>query len=104
MIEALVAAGLAGIALAGLVATAALATDALRLARDVATALALGSERLEALRGGPRADGADRTIAPDGTAFERRWQTDGGRGLPLRLSTELDWGRRPLELRTEVWP
>ena len=45
VVEALVGAALAAIALAGLAAVAGLATASLRLARDTGTALALATER-----------------------------------------------------------
>ncbi len=104
VVEALVGAALAGIALAGLAAVAGLATASLRLARDTGTALALATERLEALRVGPRADGADSQAAPDGTRFQRSWTRDGGRGTPERLSVRIAWGRHALELETEAFP
>ena len=104
IVDALVGAALAGIALAGLAGTAALASGSLRLARDTGSALALASERLEALRAGPRGDGDDRWIAPDGTVFTRTWTAAGGRGRPAILSSRVAWRRRALALGTEVWP
>jgi Tfp pilus assembly protein PilV len=104
VVEALVAAALAGIALAGMAAVARLATASLRLARDTGTALALATERLEALRVGPRLDGDDGWTSPDGTRFTRRWSQDGGRGAPARLGATVTWGRHTIDLRTEVLP
>ena len=104
VVEALVGAALAGIALAGLAAVAGLATASLRLARDTGTALALATERLEALRVGPRDAGTDGCVAPDGTSVHRTWSHDGGRGRPVRLSARIAWGRRTLELGTEALP
>jgi hypothetical protein len=104
VVDALVGAALAGIALAGLAAVAGLATASLRLARDTGTALALATERLEALRVGPRADGADSHAAPDGTRFQRSWTRAGGRGTPARLRVRTAWGRHTLELETEALP
>ena len=104
VLEALVGAALAGLALAGLAAAAGLATASLRLARDTGTALALATERLEALRVGPRADGADSRVAPDGTRFERSWTHDGGRGTPVRLRASIAWGGHALALETEALP
>jgi len=104
VVEALVGTALAGIALAGLAAVAGLATASLRLARDTGIALALATERLEALRVGPRADGADSQVAPDGTRFQRSWTRDGGRGTPERLSVRIAWGRHALQLETEALP
>src|SRR5438094_929618 len=83
---------------------AGLATASLRLARDTDTALALATERLEALRVGPRADGADSQVAPDGTRFQRSWSRNGGRGMPVRLGARIAWGRHALELETEAFP
>jgi hypothetical protein len=103
VVDALVGAALAGIALAGLAAVGALATQSLRLARDTASALALATDRLEALRGGPRTAGDDRWVAPDGTVFDRTWSHDGGRGRPVGLSARVAWGRRAVDLRTEAW-
>ena len=104
VVEALVGAALAGIALAGLAAVAGLATASLRLARDTGTALALATERLEALRVGPRDVGADSRVGPDGTRFDRSWTGEGGRGAPARLSARVAWGRHALELATEALP
>ena len=103
VVDALVGTALAGIALAGLAAVAGLATQSLRLARDTASALALATGRLEALRAGPRADGDDRWVAPDGTVFSRSWTESGGRGRPVRLSASVEWTGRAVELRTEAW-
>lgn len=102
--EALVAAALAGLAIAGLAAGARLATEGQRLARDTSTALALASERLEALRAGPRTGGTDHTVSADGTTFVRSWRTDGGRGLPVHLDVHVAWRGHALALATEATP
>src|SRR5439155_15621999 len=104
VVEALVGAALAGIALAGLAAVAGLATASLRLARDTGVALALATERLEALRAGPRAAGSDDRVAPDGTRFSRTWSHSGGRGTPVRLTARIAWGRHTIEVGTEAFP
>jgi len=104
VVEAMVATALAGVAVAALAGAAAVATTSLRLARDTGTALALASERLEALRVGPRADGDDTWTAPDGTVFARRWRPSGGRGRPALFSAHVGWGRRGIDLRTEAVP
>ena len=104
VVEALVGAALAGVALAGLAAVAGLATRSLCLARDGGVALALAQERTEALRAGPRANGADTRTAADGTVFRRSWQVTGGRGVPVRLTVQVAWGRRTQGLATEVVP
>ena len=104
VVEAVVATALAEIAAAGLAATAAMTVDGLRLARDTGMALALASERLEALRVGPRANGSDGRVAADGTRFARTWSVVEGRGAPTRLSAQIVWGRRSLTLATEALP
>jgi len=104
VVEALVGAALAGIALAGLAAVAGLASASLGLARDTGSALALATERLEALRVGPRDTGADSRVGPDSTRFDRSWTSEGGRGAPARLSARIAWGRHALELATEALP
>jgi len=104
VVEALVGAALAGIALAGLAAVAGLATQSLRLARDTGIALALASERLEALRAGPRANGADSTRSADGTLFRRSWTIEGGRGRAVQLSVQVAWGGRLVRLASGVLP
>lgn len=104
VVEAVVAAALAGIAAAGLAATAAVTVDGLRLARDTGTALALATERLEALRVGPRANGTDAAAAADGTRFARTWSVVEGRGAPTRLSVRVQWGSRSAALVTEALP
>ena len=104
VVEAVVATALAGIAAAGLAATAAMTVDGLRLARDTGTALALASERLEALRVGPRANGSDSPVGADGTRFVRTWAVVDGRGAPSRLSAEVRWGSRSVRLATEAVP
>jgi hypothetical protein len=103
VVDALVGAALAGIALAGLAAVAGLATASLRLARDTGTALALATERLEALRAGPRSAGDDGWTAPDGTSFTRAWDAGGGRGRPTTLSVRVGWGSRAVALGSEAW-
>ena len=104
VVEAVVATALAGIAVAGLAATAAMTVDGLRLARDSGTALALASERLEALRVGSRANGTDAEVAADGTRFRRTWFVVEGRGAPTRLSVQVGWGWRSITLATEALP
>jgi len=89
VVEAVVATLLAGLAVA---------------ARDSGMALALAAERLEALRGGPRANGSDGPVAADGTRFVRIWSVTDGRGAPSRLSVQLAWGRHSLTLATDALP
>jgi hypothetical protein len=104
VVEALVAAALAGLAAAGLAVTAALAARTLALARDTAAAVALAAERTEALYAGPRADGTD-APAVGGTAFVRRWQVTAGRGLPDGVAVTVAWpSGHALALATEAPP
>lgn len=101
--EALVAAGLAGLALAGVALAAQLAGASLRLARDTSVALALAEARLEALRAGPRADGAD-AVTADGVTFHRAWRVDDGRGRATRAEVDVAWPGRRLLLATGMLP
>ena len=104
MMESLVALALAGIALAGLAGAAGLAVKSLRQACDTATAIALAAERLEALRAGPRAAGADASTSPDGTRFDRSWSVADGRGEATALTVQVGFGSRRLTLATRVMP
>jgi hypothetical protein len=91
-------------ALAGLGATAALAARSARLVRDGGSALAMASERLEALRVGPRSSGADTGAAPGGTVLARRWLVQDGRGNPSVLDTRVLWAEGTIDLVTEALP
>jgi type II secretory pathway pseudopilin PulG len=102
--EALVAAALAGVASAALVGTVVSARSAVVAARDASTAVALAESRLEALRAGPRAAGADAPAGNDGTVFARSWAVGGGRGLPVTLAVDVAWRGRVVSLATDVWP
>jgi Tfp pilus assembly protein PilV len=104
IIEALAAVALAGIAVAGLAGAASIAGRSLRLADQATVALALGCERLEQLRAGPRADGADAPVGVDGTVFARTWSRTGGRGAPASLSARVSWGGHVVDLVTEAMP
>jgi len=104
VIDALVSLGLAGVAIAGVAATGGLALRALRVARDTNAAIALATERLEALRAGPRGSGSDATSAADGTVFTRTWQVTDGRGHATQLSVDVHGGGRALALASEVFP
>lgn len=101
--EALVAAALAGTALAAVALVARQAGPGLRLARETSTALTLAEAQLEALRAGPRNDGADEVVA-DGVRFSRAWSATGGRGLPTRVAVEVTWPDHRLSLETGVLP
>jgi len=104
VVEALVGAALAGVALAGLAATAQVSVRALTLAHQGAAALAVAAERMETLRAGPRADGADLVTAGDGTGFARRWRVVDGRGAPSGITVDVGWGTHAFTLASEVWP
>jgi hypothetical protein len=91
LVEAVVAAALAGVALIGLVTSAHLAATGLRLARDSAVALAFASERLELLRGAPAGSGSERRVAGDGTVFTQSWTAVGGRGGALDATVHTTW-------------
>lgn len=104
VIEAMVAAALAGIAIAGLAGVARLATNSLRMARNTSTVLALAGERLEALRAGPRTAGTETRVAPDGMRFDMAWTIMGGRGEPTALSVRVDWLHHADALSTETFP
>ena len=104
VIDAVVSLGLAGIAVAGIAGTGGMALRALRVARDTNAAIALATERLEAMRAGPRVNGADVATAPDGTRFTRTWQTTDGRGGVTPLSVDVQGGGHDLVLSSEVFP
>lgn len=104
VIDALVSLGLAGVAIAGVAATGGLALRTLCAARDSNAAIALGTERLEALRVGPRGGGSDATTATDGTVFTRTWQVTDGRGHATQLSVDVHGGGHALALASEVFP
>src|SRR5262249_37975010 len=104
LVDAIVGAALAGIALGVLAAAATLASQGLRLSRDTSAGVALARARLEGLRAGPRGDGADTTVSPDGTRFTRTWQAESGRGAPARLTVRVGWGLRVLSFATESMP
>ena len=103
LVEVLVAIALCGMAAGGLALATTTAVPVLQQARETTTALDLASARLEALRAGPRADGAD-TVTVGGTSFARAWRTTDGRGLPSSATVDVAWGGRSLRLATEVLP
>lgn len=104
MIDALVSLGLAGVAIAGVAGAGGLALRVLRITRDTNAAIVLGTERMEALRAGPRANGSDTTTASDGTVFTRTWQVTDGRGQPTPLSVAVQSSGRTFTLASEVFP
>jgi len=104
VVEALVAAALGGVALGALAASGALAVRALAAVRDTGTALVLASERLESLRAGRRIPGRDVVRAAAGTAFNRAWTVERGRGRPDRLAVDLRWPGGVMQLESEAFP
>jgi Tfp pilus assembly protein PilV len=103
VVEALVALLLAGIAIAALTASAAATVRHVHLARQRSVALALASDRLEALRAGSRDAGRDEIDAA-GTRYVRTWTSDGGRGAPVRLQVEVAWADAHVRLDSAVYP
>lgn len=103
VVEALVALGLATVALAALAATAASCVRHVRLARDRGVALGLAANQLDALRAGPRADGRDE-LAVAGTTFARAWTVAGGRGDVTRLGVAVVWPEGAVRLETGAFP
>jgi hypothetical protein len=104
VIDAVVSLGLAGVAVAGIAGTGGLALRAMRVARDTNATIALATERLEARRAGPRANGSDTATAPDGTVFSRTWQTTDGRGQVTPLSVDVQGGGHDVVLSSEAFP
>jgi hypothetical protein len=104
VIDAVVSLGIAGIAVAAIAGTGGMALRALRVARDSDAAIALATERLEAMRAGPRANGSDIATAADGTRFTRTWRTTDGRGRVTPLSVDVQGGGHDLVLSSEVFP
>jgi len=103
IVDALVAATLAAIALTGLVASAGLAARQLRHVRRASLATSLAVDALEQLRPGPYARGADRRWR-DGLVFERVWSASDGRGRPTTLDAEVRSGTHRSTLSTAVTP
>ena len=93
------------VALAGgtVAAVAATSGGLLVAARRDAAASSLGRERLDALRAGPRDDGAD-TVVAAGALFTRTWTTTPGRGSPDRFVVTLAWSGHGVTLAGEAMP
>jgi Tfp pilus assembly protein PilV len=104
LVEALVAAALAGVAVAALCHTVVGTGRAVAAARRASTAVALAEATLDMLRVGPRADGADTPVGADGTPYVRSWAVAGGRGAPATLAVRVTSGGRTLALDGAVWP
>jgi Tfp pilus assembly protein PilV len=103
IVEALVALLITAVAVAGLTASAAAAIRHVRLARERGTALALATDRLDALRAGPRDIGRDE-IDVTGTHYVRTWSSTEGRGEPSRLAVEVIWPGGHIELESGAYP
>jgi len=101
LVEVLVALVLTGLAAGVLAAVTSASGRALVAARRDATATALGSTRLEALRAGPRVTGAD-GVSRDGVTYVRRWTATDGRGRPDALDVAVAWPGHGLALSTQV--
>jgi len=103
IVDALVAAMLASLALAGLVATVTLAARQLRHVRRASLASTLAVDALERLRAGPRTGSGDRRRR-DGLEFERVWHASDGRGRPTLLEAEVQSDTHRSTLSTAVLP
>ncbi len=103
LVEALVAAALACVALAVLAAGGHSAAQAFSRIREHTTALALATERLESLHASPLQDGSD-LVGAHGILFARAWTMRGGRGLPIALRVQVSWRDRVLWLEGKTWP
>jgi Tfp pilus assembly protein PilV len=103
IVEALVALLVVAVAVTGLTASAAAAIRHVRLARERGTALALATDRLDALRAGPRDAGRDE-IDVAGTRYVRTWSSAGGRGEPWRLAVEVIWAGGHVDLESGAFP
>src|SRR5262245_15007121 len=103
VVEALVALVLAAIAVAALTAVAGVGGHHVRLARERGIAIALASDRLDALRAGPRDSGSDAVVVA-GTRYTREWSSTGGRGLPVHLEVEVTWDGGHAALASDAFP
>jgi hypothetical protein len=97
---ALVLVAMTGGALAAVMATSG---RALVAARRDATGVALAVGRLETLRAGSRANGAD-VGTLDGVDFVRTWTVAPGRGRPDALAVDVGWPGHAIAIRTETMP
>ena len=95
--------GVVALAAGAVAAVAATSGGLLVAARRDAAASSLARERLDALRGGPRDDGAD-TVAAAGALFTRTWTTTPGRGSPDRFVVTLAWPGHGVALASEALP
>jgi Tfp pilus assembly protein PilV len=103
LVESLVALLLTAIALAALSAGAAGGVRSVRDARERSAAVVLATDRLDALRAGPRDSGSDE-VDVAGVSFRRAWQSDGGRGAPVHLAVEVTWAGGHVALESEAFP
>jgi len=103
LVEALVAMLLTAIALGSLSAGAAAGVRAVRDARERSAAVVLASDRLDALRAGPRDSDSDEVVVA-GVRYDRNWRSDDGRGAAAHLSVEVAWERGHVVLESEAFP
>lgn len=103
LVEALVAMLLTAIALGSLSAGAAAGVRAVRDARERSAAVVLATDRLDALRAGPRDSDSDEVVVA-GVRYDRDWRSDDGRGAATHLSVEVAWERGHVVLESEAFP
>jgi len=102
VVEAIVALALAAIAFGALATSAHVGTLALRRSSARQATASAATERLEALRAGPRHSGDDLVTGPP--AITRVWTRTPGRGRPDALAVEAECDGSHLALRSAVWP
>lgn len=104
VVEALVAIALAGGALALLAQGGRTAGSSARTVTQVAAALDVAAERLDALRAWPAPDGSDFVHPANRPECRRSWSSTGGRGLPRSLVVTVTSGRHHIVLASEAFP
>jgi hypothetical protein len=71
--------------------------------RASSAAVVLATDRLDALRAGPRDSDRDDVVVA-GVHYDRNWRTDDGRGAAAHLSVEVAWERGHVALESEAFP
>lgn len=102
LVEALAALALAAIAFALVAASVRVGTWALRRAGAHQAGTTAALERLEALRGAPRAAGTD--VVPGPPVVARAWRHVAGRGRPDTIAVEAECDGARVALGSAVWP
>jgi len=102
LVEALVALALAAIAFGALAASAHVAVQSFRRSAAHQAAGIAALDRLEALRAGARASGADTVPGPP--VVSRAWRVAAGRGRPDDLTTDAQADGSRVILETRAWP